>query len=124
MDQVLRELRAGEKQTHWMWFVFPQLRGLGVSEKAQFYGIASQAEATAYLSHPVLGPRLIRCTALVNEVEGLSVGQIFPWPDHLKFHSCMTLFFLITTNNEPFLAALRKYFRGRQDERTVALLQG
>lgn len=124
MAQVLRELRSGEKQTHWMWFVFPQLRGLGVSDKAQFYGISSQAEAGAYLGHPVLGPRLIQCTELVNAVEGRSVGQIFPWPDHLKFHSCMTVFSISTLNSEPFPEALRKYFHGCRDERTVELLQG
>src|ERR1700685_3939919 len=90
-EQVRRELRDGHKRSHWMWFVFPQLSGLGHSPMAQRYAIGSLGEATAYLEHPVLGPRLVECAALVDAVEGRSIGDIFGSPDDLKFHSCMTL---------------------------------
>ena len=89
---VLAELRAGWKRTHWMWFVFPQLRGLGESSTAQFYGIASMDEARKYLAHPVLGPRLELCTRIVLETEAPSIHAMFGSPDDLKFRSCMTLF--------------------------------
>jgi len=93
-----------------MWFIFPQMRGLGNSPMAHKYGIASQAEAEAYLAHPVLGPRLRECTALVNQIEGLSIDEIFGYPDNLKFHSSMTLFASATPDNTVFLHALKKYF--------------
>src|SRR3954463_5775730 len=92
MDQVLRELEAGRKQSHWMWFVFPQLAGLGHSAMARRYAIASLDEARAYLGHAILGPRLVECSDLVCRVEGRSASQVFGSPDDLKFHSCMTLF--------------------------------
>src|SRR6476661_234910 len=91
-DRVCEELRAGEKRTHWMWFVFPQLAGLGSSATAQRYAIASRAEAEAYLAHPILGPRLLALTRIVNALEGRSVHAIFGSPDDMKFHSAMTLF--------------------------------
>src|SRR3954463_10902527 len=98
-QRVCQELSRGRKETHWMWFIFPQLRGLGHSAMAHRYGIASQAEAEAYLRHPMLGPRLRECTRLVNEVEGRTIHQIFGSPDDLKFRSCMTLFSLATPEN-------------------------
>src|SRR5215470_17257218 len=90
-EQVLVELRAGRKRSHWMWFVFPQMQGLGHSEVAKQYGIVSREEAVAYLKHPVLGPRLMECTRLVNRVEGRAIEEILGFPDDLKFRSCMTL---------------------------------
>jgi uncharacterized protein (DUF1810 family) len=90
--EVLAELGAGEKRSHWMWFIFPQLAGLGRSATARRYALSSLAEARAYLAHPLLGARLRECTQLVNEVTGRSAAQIFGFPDELKFHSCMTLF--------------------------------
>jgi uncharacterized protein (DUF1810 family) len=95
MERVGRELGDGRKRSHWMWFVFPQLGGLGRSAMTQYYAIASLDEADAYLRHPILGPRLIDCSELVNRVEGRSVNEIFGSPDDLKFHSCMTLFSLV-----------------------------
>jgi uncharacterized protein (DUF1810 family) len=120
--QVRAELKAGRKTTHWMWFVFPQLAGLGFSHRAQFYGIASLEEAKAYLAHPMLGPRLAECTRLVNAVEGMSAHDIFGSPDNMKFHSSMTLFALAGPDEPAFGAALEKYFEGRKDGRTLELL--
>jgi uncharacterized protein (DUF1810 family) len=122
MPQVRAELTAGRKTTHWMWFVFPQLAGLGFSYRAQFYGIASLDEAKAYFAHPVLGPRLVECTNLVNEVEGRTAHDIFDSPDDLKFHSSMTLFSLAGPDEPAFAAALAKYFDGHRDKRTLELL--
>ena len=118
MAQVQDELRAGQKRTHWMWFVFPQLAGLGHSAMARHYAIASRDEAAAYLAHPVLGPRLAACTELVNAVEGRSVHQIFGSPDDLKFHSSMTLFAHVQPSPSPYQAALDRYFDGRHDPAT------
>ncbi|TKB81960.1 MAG: DUF1810 domain-containing protein, partial [Nitrospira sp.] len=99
-DTVLDELRAGRKVSHWIWFIFPQITGLGRSGMAQKFAIASLEEAKAYLQHPVLGPRLRACTQLVLNVHGRSAEQILPSPDNLKFRSCMTLFMTATTNNK------------------------
>lgn len=120
MAQVMRELAAGSKRTHWMWFVFPQLRGLGRSPTAVHYGLAGSAEARAYLAHPVLGERLVECTGLVNHVQGKTALQIFGSPDDMKFRSCATLF--ATLQAEPFEAALLKYYGGEPDPMTVELL--
>ncbi|HWX50911.1 MAG TPA: DUF1810 domain-containing protein [Roseomonas sp.] len=120
--QVRRELAEGRKRSHWMWFVFPQLRGLGHSAMAQHYGITALPEARAYLDHPVLGPRLVECTELVNRVEGRSVHQIFGSPDDLKFHSSMTLFAAARPEEPAFHSALDKYFAGARDRQTVARL--
>ena len=109
-ERVCAELRRGCKETHWMWFVFPQMRGLGQSAMATRYGISSQAEAEAYLLHPVLGPRLRECTGLVNLIDGRTVDEIFGSPDNLKFRSSMTLFASATQDNAVFAEALRKYF--------------
>jgi uncharacterized protein (DUF1810 family) len=122
LDQVRAELRAGRKQSHWMWFVFPQIRGLGSSPMAERYGISSRAEAEAYISHPVLGPRLRECTELVNAVQNASVEEILGYPDNLKFRSSMTLFSAVTDDNRPFRAALEKYFNGEPDAKTLARL--
>lgn len=122
-DDVLDELRAGRKASHWMWFVFPQLRGLGHSAMATRYGIASLEEARAYLQHPVLGPRLRECTQLVLAVEGRSAHAIFGSPDDLKLRSCMTLFRAADPGEPLFDAVLRHYYGGEADPRTMALLR-
>ncbi len=119
---VLDELRAGRKRSHWMWFVFPQLRGLGGSPTALHYGISSLDEARAYLRHELLGPRLRECARLVNAVQGRSIGQIFGSPDDLKLCSSMTLFAHATEDNEDFVAVLDKYYDGRQDALTCERL--
>lgn len=119
-SQVVTELRAGQKRSHWMWFIFPQFEGLGHSAMAMRYAITSRAEAALYLDHGVLGPRLRECTMLVNAIEGRSISQIFGAPDDLKFCSSMTLFAHATSANEPFVAAIDKYFGGRCDEETMA----
>jgi uncharacterized protein (DUF1810 family) len=121
-ERVCAELRNGRKSSHWMWFVFPQLRGLGSSSMAERFGIASRHEAQAYLDHPVLGLRLRECTALVNQIEGRSVEQIFGYPDDLKFRSSMTLFASAGSDNRNFQDALQKYFQGEPDPRTLQLL--
>ncbi len=119
---VVAELRDGRKRSHWMWFVFPQLRGLGGSPTAVHYGISSLDEARAYLRHELLGPRLRECARLVTAVQGRSVGQIFGSPDDLKLCSSMTLFARATEANDDFVAVLEKYYDGRQDRLTVARL--
>ena len=122
MDRVLAELRAGRKSSHWMWFVFPQIRGLGQSPMARQFAIASRAEAEAYLGHPILGPRLRECTRLVNAVAGRGIGEIFGSPDDLKFRSSMTLFAHATSDNGIFVEALAKYFGGAEDPLTLQKL--
>ena len=121
-DGVLAELRAGAKRSHWMWFIFPQIAGLGSSPTAERYAISSRQEAEAYLQHAVLGPRLRECTQLVNAIEGRSIHQIFGYPDNLKFHSSMTLFAYATADNLIFKDALRKYFGGEMDALTLQRL--
>jgi len=122
-DQVCSELRQGRKTSHWMWFIFPQLKGLGVSETAELFAISSLEEAEAYLADPILGPRLRECTELVTRIEGRPASKIFAYPDDLKFRSCMTLFARTTSQNGVFLQALNKYFGGEFDPATVDLLQ-
>jgi uncharacterized protein (DUF1810 family) len=122
-DQALAELKAGAKRSHWMWFVFPQLKGLGFSPTAQHYGIGSLAEASAYLDHPVLGPRLRDCTAAVKAVVGRTAHEIFGAPDDLKFRSSMTLFQAAAPADPLFAEAIARYFGGAPDPRTLALLQ-
>jgi uncharacterized protein (DUF1810 family) len=119
--RVLDELSRGRKQSHWMWFIFPQLAGLGHSAMAQRFAISSREEATAYLGHGVLGSRLKECTGLVNAVEGRSILEILGSPDDLKFHSSMTLFGAISADPE-FAAAITKFYGGERDEKTVGLL--
>jgi uncharacterized protein (DUF1810 family) len=122
IDQVIEELRAGRKESHWMWFIFPQLRGLGSSPMAVRYAIASLAEARAFLDHPVLGPRLRECTALVVAARRVAIEDVFGAPDDLKFRSSMTLFARATPDNRLFRDALTKYFAGMPDPATEALL--
>lgn len=117
---VLEELRGGEKRSHWMWFIFPQIRGLGRSPMAERFAIGSLEEARAYLAHGVLGARLRECTGLVNAVEGRTASEIFGYPDDLKFHSSMTLFARAAEGEAVFREALAKYFGGEMDEGTVA----
>ena len=136
-DRVRAELAAGRKDSHWMWFVFPQLQGLGSSATARRYALASVEEARAYLAHPVLGARLRECTRLVNGIEGRTIEEIFGYPDHLKFRSCMTLFERAAVDAghgagtvsagdsrgaQVFREALGKYFAGEEDPLTLELL--
>jgi uncharacterized protein (DUF1810 family) len=120
---VVKELAAGQKRSHWMWFVFPQLRGLGQSSTAQFYGITSLDEAHAYLAHPELGPRLIACTRRVLAIDGRSLNAIFGSPDDMKFRSSMTLFALASRQaDNVFCRALQRFCDGTVDDRTTELL--
>src|SRR5947209_4001047 len=121
-DAVLKELKAARKQTHWMWFIFPQLRGLGSSPTAQFYGIGSLEEARAYLGDPLLGPRLILCTRTVLDSQGRSLSQIFGSPDDLKFRSSMTLFEAASAQEDVFGMALDRLCSAERDERTLRLI--
>jgi uncharacterized protein (DUF1810 family) len=121
-NQVLTELRAGRKRSHWMWFIFPQIAGLGSSDIAQHFAISGRAEAEAYLAHPTLGPRLRQCTELVNQVPNLTIGDIFGYPDDLKFRSSITLFAAAAPTEPAFAAALLKYFAGKPDPATLARL--
>jgi uncharacterized protein (DUF1810 family) len=121
--QVCAELRSGQKRSHWMWFVFPQIRGLGSSEMAVKYAISGRDEARAYLDHPVLGSRLQENAGIVVDLEGKSVEEIFGYPDNLKFHSSMTLFAEVEGPSERvFHKALRKYFGGQADKATLERL--
>jgi uncharacterized protein (DUF1810 family) len=121
-EQVCGELREGHKRTHWMWFIFPQIRGLGSSAMAVRFAISSLAEARAYLEHAVLGPRLRECTGLVLAVAGRSAHEIFGSPDDLKFHSSMTLFAQAGVESGVFVDALEKYFGGALDGATLERL--
>lgn len=128
-EEALGELCAGRKRSHWIWFIFPQRKGLGQSATSEFYGIGSMEEAQAYLNHPVLGPRLRECTRAVTAVEGRTAGEIFGWPDDVKFRSSMTLFARAAEAEgdaeaaAEFRAALDKYFGGAEDPRTVDMKQ-
>ena len=122
-DTALAELRAGRKRSHWMWFVFPQLAGLGSSDVSRRYAIRSLAEAGAYLAHPVLGPRLTECVEAVLGVNGRSAHEIFGSPDDLKLRSCATLFARVMPPGSVFDQVLAKYFGGERDENTLRLLQ-
>jgi uncharacterized protein (DUF1810 family) len=120
--QAELELRAGRKDSHWMWYIFPQIKGLGASPMAQKYAIASLGEAKAYLGHSLLGHRLEECTKLVTAVQDRSIEDIFGYPDHLKFHSSMTLFAHAANDKQIYMEALRKYFRSEFDQQTIARL--
>jgi len=122
-DDACRELNAGEKKGHWMWFIFPQLRGLGISAKSFEFGIASLSEAHAYLNHRILGPRLQKITGIVLSVERRSALKIFGFPDNLKFCSSMTLFSYVSIGNNVFADAVNKYFAGQYDQRTTDILK-
>ncbi|MDT5094019.1 MAG: hypothetical protein QOH60_3382 [Mycobacterium sp.] len=121
-DTVLRELRAGFKQSHWMWFIFPQLKALGRSSTAVYFGISALAEAQAYLAHALLGPRLRECARIVTGIDGLSVNDIFGSPDDLKLRSSMTLFAHAATDDADFVGVLDKFYSGEQDPATLSLL--
>jgi uncharacterized protein (DUF1810 family) len=121
-DDVLRELREGHKRSHWMWFIFPQIEGLGHSAMAREYAISSREEAEAYLRHPVLGQRLEECARLVAAINGCSIEDIFGYPDYMKFRSSMTLFSNVAPNREIFEECLQKYFGGEPDPVTLAEL--
>ena len=121
-DRVVAELHAGRKRTHWMWFVFPQLAGLGFSAMAQRYAIGSLGEAQAYLAHPVLGPRLRECSGLVLAARERDIHRIFGSPDDLKFRSCMTLFQRAAPGEPVFGHCLDRFFGGAPDPQTIALL--
>jgi uncharacterized protein (DUF1810 family) len=118
-DRAVAELRSGHKQTHWMWFIFPQIAGLGRSETAQFYAISGRGEAEAYLQHPLLGDRLRLCTEFVNRVTERTVKEILGYPDDLKFHSCVTLFAVVA----PHEPAFKESLDGNPDQATLRLLR-
>jgi len=120
--RVCGELRNGRKQSHWMWFIFPQIAGLGRSPMAQRYAISSLDEAKAYLKHPILGPGLRECTRLVLLLEGRSAYEILGSPDDMKFRSCLTLFARAAPEERVFRDALEKYFDGDEDPLTLAKL--
>ncbi|MFC6954857.1 DUF1810 domain-containing protein [Halorubellus litoreus] len=122
IGSVKRELRGGRKRSHWMWFVFPQIAGLGRSEMAQRYAIDSLEEAKAYLAHPVLGPRLRDCTELVLDIEDKTANEVFGSPDDLKFRSSMTLFEIAADDGALFADALEKYYDGDRDAKTLELV--
>ncbi len=122
-DDVLAELRSGQKRTHWMWFIFPQIEGLGYSATSMHYAIKSEAEARQYLKHSVLGRRLLECAETVLNVEGRSASDIFGYPDDLKLRSSMTLFAYVTDPGSVFARVLDKYFQGKRDAMTLDLLE-
>jgi uncharacterized protein (DUF1810 family) len=122
-EQALAELKAARKTSHWMWFIFPQLQGLGHSATAQHYAIKSQKEAQAYLAHPTLGPRLIECAAALLAHEHKSANQILGSPDDLKLRSSATLFAQITPPDSPFAQLLKKYYNDQPDPKTLQLLE-
>jgi uncharacterized protein (DUF1810 family) len=120
--QVTSELQRGRKTSHWMWFIFPQLRGLGVSSMATFYGLASASEALGYWRHPTLGARLRVCTELVLAVEGKTAHEIFGSPDDMKLRSCMTLFAAVVEDEPIFGQVLTRFFNGQPDDRSLKAL--
>lgn len=122
--QALAELRAGEKRSHWMWFVFPQLEGLGSSPTALRYAVRSRAEAEAYLAHPILGSRLRECAQALLGVQGRAIGAILGFPDDLKLQSSMTLFAALEETDTLFAKVLERYYAGRRDAKTLELLKG
>ncbi|SCY96292.1 DUF1810 domain-containing protein [Flavobacterium caeni] len=121
--KALAEVRNGKKESHWMWFVFPQIKGLGFSETAKFYGIADLEEAEAYLAHPVLGKHLIEISEALLKIEDKTATEIFGTPDDMKLRSCMTLFSKVPETDKIFEKILDKYFGGSQDDYTEELLQ-
>jgi uncharacterized protein (DUF1810 family) len=122
--RALAEIRGGRKQSHWMWYVFPQFEGLGLSAISKHYSIKSRAEAEAYLAHPILGPRLVECAQSAIEVQGRSALEIFGSPDDLKLRSSATLFALVSPSDSVFQRLLDKYFQGARDARTLELVVG
>jgi uncharacterized protein (DUF1810 family) len=123
-QQALSEIRSGRKQSHWMWFIFPQFAGLGVSPMAVRYAVKSIAEAETYLAHSVLGPRLFECAEAVLGLEGLAAVDVFGSPDDMKLRSCATLFGCVSPDNSAFHRIIDKYFDGQRDEATLRLVSG
>ncbi len=121
-EQALSEIKQGDKRSHWMWYIFPQIEGLGSSSTAQYYAIKSLDEARAYLAHPVLGPRLLECAEAALQVKGRSALEVFGSPDDLKLKSCATLFALVSPPDSPFDRLLAKYFSGLRDQKTLQIL--
>ncbi|MBS0571022.1 MAG: DUF1810 domain-containing protein [Proteobacteria bacterium] len=121
-DIALAEIADGQKSSHWMWFIFPQIDGLGLSATSKYFAIKSVDEARAYLRHPVLGPRLIECAEAALRVDGLSAEEIFGSPDDMKLRSCATLFAAVSLPGSVFERLLGKYFTGHRDERTIRLI--
>ena len=121
-EQALSEITSGRKRSHWMWFIFPQFEGLGMSTTSQRYSVKSIAEAKAYLAHPVLGSRLLDCAEAVLHVEGLSAVELFGSPDDMKLRSCATLFGLVSPEVSVFNRIIDKYFHGQRDDRTMRLI--
>ena len=121
-ERALSEIRAGQKRSHWMWFIFPQYDGLGFSDISKRYAVKNLAEAAAYLRHPLLGPRLLECAAATLAIEGRSAAGIFGSPDDLKLRSCATLFARASPPGSVFERLLDKYFKGEPDERTLQLI--
>ena len=121
-QRALSEIRSGRKHSHWMWYIFPQIAGLGFSSTSKLYSIKSQAEAEAYLSHPILGARLLDCAEAALQVEGHSAGEIFGSTDERKLRSCATLFAAVSPADSVFHRLLDKYFQGRRDSKTLELL--
>jgi uncharacterized protein (DUF1810 family) len=121
--KALSEIKGGRKQSHWMWFIFPQLTGLGFSENARYFGITNLGEATAYLQHPTLGKHLVEITKALLAIKGKSAFDIFGYPDDLKLHSSMTLFSLVESTDPVFNEVINGYFGGLLDSRTIALLE-
>ena len=117
------EVKSGTKKSHWMWFIFPQVKGLGKSETARYYGINGRSEATAYLNHPVLGKHLIEISKALLAIEGKTAHHVFGTPDDLKLRSCMTLFATVENSNPVFSQVLDKYFDGQPDALTLSILQ-
>ncbi len=122
-QQVLKELRNGKKTSHWMWFIFPQIEGLGYSSTAKYYSIKNIKEAKEYLAHPVLGSRLLECFNILLNIKNKTADDIFGYPDNLKLKSCITLFHFISPQENVFEKALQKYFFGGQDEKTISIVQ-
>jgi uncharacterized protein (DUF1810 family) len=118
--QVLKELHAGKKTSHWMWFILPQIEGLGNSSTAKYYSIKSIKEAKEYIDHPILGKRLLECSNIIVKIEGKSVEDVFGYPDNLKLKSCMTLFNFVSPEQKVFEIVLKKYFSGEEDEQTLS----
>ena len=122
-ESVLDELRSGQKQTHWMWFIFPQMDGLGHSSTSRYYSIKSKEEARQYLDYPVLGARLLKCAEILLALEGKTATEIFGYPDDLKLKSSMTLFASVTESESVFARVLEQYFDGERDQKTLYLLR-
>jgi uncharacterized protein (DUF1810 family) len=121
--KALDEIKSGQKRSHWMWYIFPQMKGLGSSENARFFGIKSLDEATAYVQHPILGKHLIEITKALLTIEGKSASDIFGYPDDLKLHSSMTLFSKVENADPVFNEVIKKYFNGVLDQSTLKILE-